>query len=491
MRSTSSSISHPRSRHLASSIAAWFAISSPVAVALPTTWTVNSCSEASSGSGTTGTLRYAVQHAASGDVVDMTHLTCGTISLHTGAIHVPQANLTLEGPGKNKLNITGKYNGVVEHDRIIDHTGTGGTLYVDDLTLSFGYLKPASGVGADGGCIYSASNVRLFGVDAYYCKAAAAGGARAYGGAVFTRGGLSIDYTTMSGNIAYGGTNGLSFGGAVVTDKAFYSYYSTISGNSARGTGTNAPGSDGGVLAQGNLVLRGSTISGNYANGAVGGIAAFSSHNTGVVTEIINSTISGNSAAQYTGGLWTNSSKVNLYNSTIAFNTAVTGGSGSNPYNYAAAGVAISDIAGSVSVTMDSTLVADNQFGNPLYFDSDLSIPTLASNVAFTGAGNLVTTRFPNSKDFLPAGTIEYACVLIGPLRDNGGLTRTHALLSHSPGIGAGNNMLFLPEDQRGRPLDLAPYAYARESPSGYPDIGAYEIQQDDIIFDAGFDGCP
>jgi len=486
------SIARPiRTRQLAHSIAALFALSSPLAMALPTTWTVSSCSEANSGSGTTGTLRYAVQHAASGDVVDMTHLTCGTISLHTGAIHVPQASLTLEGPGKDRLDITGKYNGVVEHDRIIDHTGTGGTLYVDNLTLSFGLLKPASGIGADGGCVYSAGNVRLFGVDAYYCKAVAAGSARAYGGAVFTKGSLRVDYAMLSGNIADGGASGLSFGGAAVTDKAFYAYYSTISENSARGSGAYAPGSDGGVLANGNVVLRGSTISGNYADGAVGGIAAFSSHNAGVFTEIINSTISGNSAALYTGGLWTNSGKVNLYSSTIAFNTAATGGSGSNPYSYAATGVTISDAAGPVSVFMDGTLIADNQFGNPLYFDSDLSMPTLTSNATFSGSGNLVTTHTPNSRNFLPSGTIEYACVLLGPLRYNGGLTKTHALLSHSPGIDAGSNFLFLPEDQRGRPLDQAPYAYARESASGYPDIGAYEIQKNDIIFDAGFDGCP
>lgn len=479
-----------RTRQLAGSIAALFALSSPLAMALPTTWTVSSCSEANSGSGTTGTLRYAVQHAASGDVVDMTHLTCGTISLHTGAIHIPQANLTLEGPGKDRLDITGKYNGVVEHDRIIDHTGTGGTLYVDDLTLSFGYLKPASGVGADGGCVYSAGNVRMFSVDAYYCKAAVTGGARAYGGAAFTKGSLRVDYATLSGNIADGGSSGLSFGGAAMTDKAFYAYYSTITNNSARGAAANAPGSDGGVLANGNVVLRGSTISGNYADGAVGGIAAFSKHNASVVTSITNSTISGNSAALYTGGLWTNSGKVNLYNSTIAFNTAATGGSGSNPYVYAATGVTISDATGPVSVFMVSTLIADNQFGNPLYFDSDLSMPTLTSNVTFSGSGNLVTTHTPNSRNFLPTGTIEYACVLLGPLRYNGGLTKTHALLSRSPGIDAGSNFLFLPEDQRGRPQDLAPYAFARESPSGHPDIGAYEIQKNDIIFDAGFDGC-
>lgn len=481
-----------RTRRLAGAIATLFALSSPLAMALPTTWTVNSCSEANSGSGTTGTLRYAVQHAASGDVVDMTHLTCGTISLHTGAIHIPQASLTLEGPGKDKLDITGKYKGNVEHDRIFDHTGTG-TLYIDNVTLSFGYVKPASGIGADGGCVYSEGTVRLFGVEAYYCKTTASGGARAYGGAVFTKGSLRVDYTTMLGNIAYAGPGGFSFGGAAMTDKAFYAYYSTISNNSARGVGAvaNSPGSDGAVLANGNVSLRGSTISGNFADGAVGGIAAFSSNNAGVVTTIVNSTISGNAAALYTGGLWANSSKVNIYNSTIAFNTAATAGSGSNPYRYYATGLAIGDANGPVSIDLDSTLIADNQFGNPLYFDSDLSMPTLTSNVTFTGTANLVTSHTPNSVNFLPKNTIEYACVLLGPLRNNGGLTKTHALLSHSPGIDAGSNFLFLPEDQRGRPLDLAPYVYARESPTGYPDIGAYEIQRNDIVFDAGFDGCP
>jgi hypothetical protein len=73
------------------------------------------------------------------------------------------------------------------------------------------------------------------------------------------------------------------------------------------------------------------------------------------------------------------------------------------------------------------------------------------------------------------------ACPLLGPLRDNGGLTKTHALLSGSPGIDAGSNISpDLPYDQR-----LAPNV----RDNGFPDIGAYEIQAE-IIFASGMDGC-
>jgi hypothetical protein len=56
-------------------------------------------------------------------------------------------------------------------------------------------------------------------------------------------------------------------------------------------------------------------------------------------------------------------------------------------------------------------------------------------------------------------------------------------LLSTSPAIDHGNNIHSAGSDQRG---------YARVSPlNGIADIGAYEVQQDDIVFNAGFDGCP
>ena len=63
----------------------------------------------------------------------------------------------------------------------------------------------------------------------------------------------------------------------------------------------------------------------------------------------------------------------------------------------------------------------------------------------------------------------------------------THALLSRSPGIDAGNNILVLPFDQRGTPHLRA------SAPTGntaVPDIGAYEVDRSEVIFNATFDGC-
>ncbi|MBU6200105.1 MAG: hypothetical protein KGP08_10670, partial [Xanthomonadaceae bacterium] len=102
-----------------------------------------------------------------------------------------------------------------------------------------------------------------------------------------------------------------------------------------------------------------------------------------------------------------------------------------------------------------------------------------STTVTFSGANNLVRATFAA----VPAGTIKLSCPLLGPLRNNGGLTQTHALFSHSPGIDQGNNSLNLTWDQRGSP-------YARASGSA-ADIGAYEVQQADVIFNNGFDGCP
>jgi hypothetical protein len=60
----------------------------------------------------------------------------------------------------------------------------------------------------------------------------------------------------------------------------------------------------------------------------------------------------------------------------------------------------------------------------------------------------------------------------------------THALLTGSPAI-AGNNLKAFGDNQRGSP-------YAWVSPlNGSPDIGAFELQQNDAVFDTGFDGCP
>ena len=82
----------------------------------------------------------------------------------------------------------------------------------------------------------------------------------------------------------------------------------------------------------------------------------------------------------------------------------------------------------------------------------------------------------------VPAGTLVGKCPLLGPLRNNVGATLTHALLSHSPAIDAGSNPTNLSNDQRGP-------QFLRTLGSG-TDIGAYEVNPVDVIFNSGFDGC-
>ena len=58
-----------------------------------------------------------------------------------------------------------------------------------------------------------------------------------------------------------------------------------------------------------------------------------------------------------------------------------------------------------------------------------------------------------------------------------------------SPAIDAGDNPLGLTTDQRGGDI---PQPFAPLRVSGVAaDIGAYEVDQSDFIFDSGFEGCP
>jgi predicted outer membrane repeat protein len=453
-------------------VAAALALASPVAADAAATWTVNTCDQGYSGSGTTGSLRYAATNAASGDTIDLTGLACSTISLTTGAVMFAQNSITLNGPGMTHLTVTDKYNGNTEKDRIFTHTGTG-TFAVNNLSVSKGYSYAATG-NAKGGCIYSAGTAYLSHVGAYFCKAFSAASGRAQGGGVYGKSAVDLKYSVVESNTASGAGNVGGYGGGVYSKNSFVAKYSTVSGNTAG----NSRGFGGGVFVYGSGTVKASTISGNTAKDNGGGIYAHNFFTSASNTLTIkNSTVSGNSAGYYTGGVIVNSGTVYIDNSTIVFNTAAKGRFGSYPFTYRAPGVATSDAYNAVAVTLQSSLIANNTYGSSEY---DLSVPKRSSTtVTFSGANNLVRATFAA----VPSGTIKISCPLLGPLKFNGGPTQTHALLSHSPGIDQGNNVLGLSFDQRQSP-------FSRQSGSA-TDIGAYEVQQGDVVFNNGFDGCP
>jgi hypothetical protein len=465
-------------------------LSSPLACLAATTWAVDSCDgDTVSGVSTTGTLRYAIANAAtSGDTVSLTGLTglnaCAgsTISITTGEIFIDKESLTIIGPGASNLAIDGSglYSGPSGpyNSRVFTHTGSG-TLTIQNLSVTGGHVyHVAGGYPSRGGCIYSAGSVTLLSSAVTSCSARQGGGYVAAGGGIYTKDSLSLYSSILNDNTVYGGIT--SGGGARVLG-SFYANSGTVSNNKV-GSGS---GIGGGVNAGRNVFLTASTISRNYSAGMAGGIAASSNPSAGYTLAVTNSTISGNSAGSQVGGLYANSGMILFFNSTIAFNTA-----SSYP------GVQLAAVNASSAVTLQSTLMSNNTY--PSGAENDLNTYainghtiTINGGVPANPAYNLIRVSFASG---LPNDTKSFgACPLLGPLRNNGGLTKTHALLSHSVAIDAGNNVaevLGLPFDQRGGASTNGTVDYPRVS-GLLPDIGAYEVQQDDVMFNADFDGCP
>lgn len=215
-----------------------------------------------------------------------------------------------------------------------------------------------------------------------------------------------------------------------------------------------------------------------------GGGLAILGNAPGRSTKIINSTISYNVSTYAMGGAAIGSPVAAIYNSTIAFNSAaVTIRSKFSDTFAFSPGLHV----WSSKLYMQSTLLANNTYGAS-NTDNDFSSYATSS----VESHNLVLA----TKSAVSVDTIVGACPILGSLRFNGGPTQTIALQSHSPGIDQGNNVFYngtttgVAEDQRGVFLDPTPYLYPRASGSA-ADIGAYEINQADIIFTSNFEGCP
>lgn len=242
-------------------------------------------------------------------------------------------------------------------------------------------------------------------------------------------------------NIAITG-NTAAFGGGVANEGcgSLTITSSTISGNTTSGDG-------GGIFASNSITtITSSTISGNTASNG-GGVSFDSSLSSGNL-QILNSTISGNSAASFGGGIFNanygSTTPLLLSYSTIANNNAATGGGIYGDLIF------ILQILES-NTAFESTIVANNPTGG-----------NCAGAGIRTSNGNNLDSA--NTCGFASVGDLINTNPLLGALANNGGSTFTHALLTGSPAINAGNNTGCPATDQRG---------YYR---SGNCDIGAYEF---------------
>ena len=244
-------------------------------------------------------------------------------------------------------------------------------------------------------------------------------------------------------------------------------------------------GNGGGILVYDSILnLNNSTVSNNSAiSGA--GICITPSGLVGTAN-VSNCTISGNTATSIGGGIYsaidgsgTACGILTLTNSTLSGNSAPTGG-GLAAYCTG---------AGSVTIT-NSTLsnnTANASSGGGIY--NEAYIKLINSIVANNTGGDIVNLGSTTDAQYslIKEGLSNINGVnssnltgdpLLGPQQDNGGPTQTIALLPGSPAINAGNNALAV--DQNNQPLatDQRGPGFPRISPSnGTVDIGAFELQ--------------
>lgn len=467
---TKTLLSTAKRRPLAACCAVLFSLAAPEVFAA-NTWQVSNCNDSGAGS-----LRDIVANvAASGDIVDFSQLNLSncpssTISLTTGAIVIAQDSLTLQGHAQA---ITGYYNGAYQNDRVLTHTGSG-TLTVKALLIEYNHFYPNGP--AKGGCIYSSGNVILDHTELFKCTAKPANpgsdpSAIALGGGVFAHGSLSLKYSEIRANSAK--TLGASDGGGVATDASFSISSTTIDSNYSKGQA-------GGVFSRHGGSITASTISRNTAADASGSLGAGGVFVNGTGTDtlqIVNSTISGNNAANAVVGGVVSEIPTSVQNSTIAFNKASRGRlpkSGGGFY-YFSVGLHVVASGHNSPLTLQSSILSNNTYGTT---ERDFSAQTFAPyTVAITSDHNII--RASSGPQQPP--TVTTACPLLAPLHPNGGPTFTHMLLSRSPAIDAGSN-----------PLNLATDQNINNRVSGAAiDIGATEVQQGETIFNASFEGCP
>ena len=324
---------------------------------------------------------------------------------------------------------------------------------------------------------------------------------------------LTVQSSTVSGNTASRGGGIGNLGGHVeITDG------SMILGNEARFEGLGGAGIGGGVLSTGGdflgrtLVVSDSTISGNTADVAGGGVAIFDdafyltdsvmSDNTAAVgggmanvfghVEVTGSTISGNSAVRSDlpeflgpfsvfdgsgGGIFNFEDRVVVTHTTVTGNSAAYGGGFSNDRYYDD-----DDEAYYGDFELANTIVAGNtarEEGNDVLgpFDSN---------------GHNLIGDGQTAEGFFGPGDLIGFDPLLGPLANNGGPTLTHSLLPGSPAIDAGENFWAVhPSDPYGEPDPPTPLATDQRGYDRIVDGGVYGVRVDIGATEFGATGLP
>jgi len=224
--------------------------------------------------------------------------------------------------------------------------------------------------------------------------------------------------TISNGFAASGGGIMIETGGALTLKNC------DLSNNAATDFG-------GGLFNRGTLTVRDSLISGNSVNNFAGG--GLINRGTTAAATLINTTVSGNQAVSG-GGVFDDGvgTKLTLLNCTITNNTALLGGFSSGLHTNNSTGF------NEQNAKVRNTIVAGNVGTNP-------EVLGLFSSQGHNLIGRSDGTNgFTNSVNGDKVGTTATALdARLAALANNGGPTKTHALLAGSPSLDAGDSCAF------------------------------------------------
>jgi hypothetical protein len=287
-------------------------------------------------------------------------------------------------------------------------------------------------------------------------------GGNADGGGIYSVGTLTVTNSTFHANAATGGDGGDAFG-------------STCLGGHNAGDGGGARG--GAIFADGgSLIVNTATFASNSAIGGDGG-------DGGQTNGGLNCGMHGAGGLAHGGAIANNNAAtVNVKHGTLSLNNAEAGDTGVNqggankPARLVAEGTGGGIRVGPGAVTLENTIIADNDASNGA---GDVTgAPTPGPNVdgAVTSNGHNLLGVATEATGFTGTGDITGANPLLAAIADNGGPTQTMALTPGSPAIDAGvaSGSSF---DQRGKARTYDDPGVANAATSDGTDIGAFELQ--------------
>ncbi|HEV2841653.1 MAG TPA: choice-of-anchor Q domain-containing protein [Chthoniobacterales bacterium] len=441
-----------------------------------------------------GSLRAAIAAAADGDTIQFDAALSGNAITLTSAELVIDKNITISGPGPAMLAVS-RVSDLSTSFRIF-HVMPGHIVLIEGLTIRDGRASEFGG-----GIFNDQATVTINNCTVRSNFAPLKGGGIYNNGSNAT---MTIVNSAVTGNFmgTAGGGTGAGTGAGIYNDDGTITISNSVVSGNITGRISFPPnfgGDAGGVYSTGTLAISNSTISGNVANQYAGGI-----DNSGGTLELTNSVISGNQTA-FAGGGIANSGTLTISHSTLSGNSAYykwfgVGGGISNVGTLEirnstlsgnrvdGGGGGISNSSGAVTIT-NSTLTDNysihteavgggglrNVDGGTLQIGNSI-LHTGSSDANFNNSATVISHGYNLSSDsagglLTGAGDQINTNPMLGPLQDNGGPTFTHALLTGSPTIDAGDPNFTPPPvyDQRGPGYDRVV--------GGRIDVGAFELQ--------------